>query len=277
MERIREAVQRAREERGTPAIVLGNAPRGTSTADGEHVDSPRTISYMRTRSCTVSSETLKESRIVTALEPGPFTDAFKMLSTQVSQALRQHHWNTLAVTSPGEHEGKTLVATNLAICLAMEFHQTALLVDADLRAPTVRRYFALGDGPGLCDYLAGDMALEDLLIEPGIGRFVVLPGGAPTAGSREMLASRKMGELVRELKRRYATRIVVFDVPPVLVAADALAFAPYVEATLLVVEEGKTSRADVARSAELLRATNLIGTVLNKSDEFTQKPVNGRH
>ena len=84
-----------------------------------------------------------------------------------------------------------------------------------------------------------------------------------------MLGSSKMMELVQELKKRYPSRIVLFDLPPLLSAADALAFSPFVDATLLVVEEGKTQREDVSRAAELLSSTHLIGAVLNKSLELT--------
>jgi Mrp family chromosome partitioning ATPase len=76
-----------------------------------------------------------------------------------------------------------------------------------------------------------------------------------------------MAALVRELKNRYRSRIVVFDLPPLLSGADVLAFAPHAEAALLVVEEGKTPAEDVTRAAELLSTTHLIGAVLNKSVE----------
>src|SRR5439155_8320681 len=147
---------------------------------------------------------------------------------QVSHALRGHHWNTLGITSSWEREGKTLVAANLAISLAMELQQTALLVDADLRQPCVRDYLGLEPGPGLSDYLISDTPIEQLLVNPDIGRFVVLPGGAPQLHSSELLGGRRMTHLVKELKDRYASRIVVFDLPPLLAAADVLAFAPHV-------------------------------------------------
>lgn len=83
--------------------------------------------------------------------------------------------------------------------------------------------------------------------------------------SAEMLNSPKMSRLVEELKTRYASRIVIFDLPPVLDAADAMAFAPYVDATLLVVEEGKTRRKEIEHTMELLSGTNVMGTVLNKA------------
>jgi protein-tyrosine kinase len=141
-----------------------------------------------------------------------------------------------------------------------------LLVDADLRDPSVHRYFGLQPELGLSDYLLHDAALADLLIHPaGIPRFMILPGGKPLANSTEMLSSPKMTRLVDELKTRYTSRIVLFDVPPLLASADTLAFSPYVDAALLVIEEGKTSAQDARRASELLANTQLIGTVLNKS------------
>jgi len=110
--------------------------------------------------------------------------------------------------------------------------------------------------------------VESILVSPrGIDRFIVLPGGKPQLHSSEMLGWRKMWELVDELKSRYATRIVVFDLPPLLAAADVLAFESHIEAALLVVEEGNARRDDVVRAAELFTSTRLIGTVLNKSKE----------
>src|SRR5215467_12657812 len=263
MERIKEAVQRARQERS--GVGIGNTIR-QSSADGTQARLGE-IAYTKTSSVEIPHAVLQENRIVSAFEPCAFTDAFKILSTQILHKLRENRWNTLAVTSPAEHEGKTFVAINLAISLAKEFNQTALLVDADLRRPSVRGAFGLQPGPGLSDYLLSETPVEQLLVHPGIDRFVLLPGGAPQWTSSEMLGSRKMTQLVQELKGRYSSRIVVFDLPPLLDAADVLAFAPHVEAALLVVEDNKTSREDVGRAADLLGA-RLIGTVLNKCTEI---------
>jgi protein-tyrosine kinase len=267
MERIREAVERARQERVASGIGFGGAARPRSVPEAGSQDAPDQIVYTKTRTVEVPRPALKEKRIVSGFDPCGFSEAFKILSTQVSQALRQHHWTTLAVTSPNAREGKTLIAINLAISLAMEFHQTSLLVEADLRQPSLCDYFGLAPGPGLSDYLTSDTPIEQLLVHPGIGSFVMLPGGTPQLHSSEMLGWRKMSQLVKELKARYPSRIVVFDLPPLLAAADVLAFTPNIEAALLVVEEGKTQRNDVRRAAELLGSTPLIGTVLNKSAE----------
>ena len=92
---------------------------------------------------------------------------------------------------------------------------------------------------------------------------MLLPAGRPVHNSAELLNSPKMVQLVNELKHRYPERIVIFDLPPVLSAADALAFAPYVDAALLVVEEGRTQAEAAQRAVELLECT----TVLNKAGQ----------
>jgi Mrp family chromosome partitioning ATPase len=148
----------------------------------------------------------------------------------------------------------------------MEVNYTVLLVDADLRHPSVHSYFGIDAECGLSDYLTADKPLSELLIHPEeIPGLVILPGGKPLANSAEMLNSPKMARLVEELKTRYSSRIILFDLPPLLGAADTLAFSPYVDAALLVIEDGKTQAEDVKRAIGLLQGTSLIGTVLNKS------------
>lgn len=266
MERIREALARAREERAHAGMSVGiaNQPAGMKSSGNNTVDR---IEYTQTRTVKVARDVLRDKRVIAGFEPGIYTDSYKILHTHVLQKMRENGWNALAVTSPGQNEGKTLTAINLAISLAMEVDQTVLLVDANLRHPSVHQYFGMRDEPGLSDYLVSDTPLEEMLIHPDIGHFVILPGGRPLLNSSEMLGSPKMAELVQELKNRYPSRIVLFDLPPLLSVADALAFAPYVDAALLVVEEAKTGNEEIARAAGLLNSTNLIGTVLNKSLE----------
>ena len=233
------------------------------------------IVYTRTRSLDIPLSVLRERRVMTAYDKGPFVDAFKILRTQVMHRLRENDWNVLGVTSPDQGEGKTLTAVNLAVSLAMETTQTVLLVDANLTQPSVHEVFGLDDRdcPGLTDYLLDDEPLEDLLVHPGIDRFVLLPGGGAVSNSTEILTSPKMLALVEELKHRYQSRIVIFDLPPLLHTADVLAFSPYTDALLLVVEEGKTTAEEVQRAMSLVRKSHpLLGTVLNKAGQLTATP-----
>jgi capsular exopolysaccharide synthesis family protein len=211
-----------------------------------------------------------ERHRVSSVNQDTTADAFKLLRTQILMQMRDKGWQTLAVTSPNKGAGKSTIALNLAISFAMEVDYTSLLVDADLRDPDVRHMLELEPGPGLADYLIGRAALEDLLIHPDIGNFVVLPGGEPVATSSELMRSPMMADLVRELRSRYRDRLIVFDVPPILAGADTLALSSYMDATILIVEERKTARADLERSFELLRDSNLLGVVLNKSRELPE-------
>lgn len=259
MERIKQALEKARTERQKVQGLDVPPTRG-----GTGIPAP--LTYTHTRVVEVATEKLREKRIITDLDQNTFTDAYRILRTQVLQRLREKSWNSLAVTSPGENEGKTLTAINLAISMAMEINHTVLLVDADLRHPAVHRYFGLDIEYGLSDYLTGDKPLSELLVHPAnFPRFVILPGGKPLDNSAELLNSPKMVRLVEELKSRYPSRIVLFDLPPLLSAADALAFSPYVDAALLVIEEGKTQAEEARRAIGLLESTSVIGTVLNKS------------
>jgi capsular exopolysaccharide synthesis family protein len=230
---------------------------------------PSKIIYHRTRTVALYPGWLKQNRILTGDSTDEAAKAYKVLRTQVSQRMRQHGWKTLGITSPGPGEGKTLTAINLSISLALEPGHTVLLVDADLRRPSVHNYFGIEVEHGLREHLLDGMPVEDILVHPQIQRLVLLPGSKSLGTSSEMLSSPDMLDLVQQLKRRYPTRLVIFDLPPVLVADDVQALAPYLDAMLLVVEEGKTERDHLVRAAELLQATNqnLLGTVLNKSAE----------
>lgn len=279
MDRISDALERARENAVPVGVIRSNrvARLREEIPDRPGPESPARISYTQTRTVHIAPEILREHRLVDGFGAGSYRDAYKILCTQVLQRLRENDWNALAVTSPAGREGKTLTAINLAISLSREVDCTVLLVDADLRAPGIHRCFGLPAGPGLGDYLSAGVALADVLVHPGIDRLVLLPGGTPLANSSEMLGSQKMMNLVQELKTRYPSRIIVFDLPPVLSAADALAFSPYVDAAILVVEEGGSDREQVQRAAEMLGTTRLIGTVLNKSRQAesasqTRKP-----
>lgn len=259
MERIKQALERARAERQDQPVTT---PTPVNPA---HVPADE-ITYFETRNVEVPRAKLRKNRVITGFDPCDFTDAYKMLRTQVLQRLTENNWNVLAVTSPGSGEGKSLTALNLAASIAMEINHTVLLVDANLRHPSLHEHLSLPSGSGLNDYLTKDTPLSELLVHPkGIDHLTFLPAGAAMINSAEMLSSPKMTHLVDELKNRYAGRIIIFDLPPVLDVADALAFAPYVDAALLVVEEGKTSRQEVGNAIGLLSSTNVLGTVLNKA------------
>ena len=271
MDRFRTALQLYKDENGQSRT----RSQARKTAGGQALPPP--IAYTRTRSLDIPLSILRQKRVMAAYDKGPFIDAYKILRTQVMHRLRENDWNVLGVTSPGHGEGKTLTAVNLAASLAMETSQTVLLVDADLRSPSIHEVFGLDNCPGLADYLLDDAPVEDLLVHPGIGRFVLLPGGRAISNSTEILTSPKMLALVEEFKHRYPARIIIFDLPPLLHTADVLAFSPYTDALLLVVEEGKTTAEELQRALSLVKHSRpVLGTVLNKAGQMTTTPAGMR-
>lgn len=264
MERIKKALDKAQAER---ASLAGQAqPLSISDNTGARIeDAP--IQYSQTKIHKIDSKHLHSNRIVIDESNRIGLTAYKMLRTQVLQRMVAKGWNALAITSPGPGDGKTVTAINLAISLARELHHTVLLVDLDLRNPSIHKYFGIEPERGIGDYLLIGVPMGDVLINPGIERLVVLPGREPIENSSEILASPAMGNLVRELKTRYPARFVLFDLPPILSADDALSFAPFVDAFLLVIRDAKTTRQEIEHTMEILQGVPIIGTVLNGSDE----------
>jgi len=252
MERIKKALELARQER----IKNGGKITGSIAKPERKQKSveEQNITYTNTRTVPMPVNDLREKRIITELR------------TQVLQRLNEKNWNTLAITSPGSGAGKSLTAINLAISLAREIDNTVLLIDANLRSPKLDKYFDFHSEYGLSDYLLQDKPLSEMLVNPeGISRFVLLPAGRAIANSSEMLSSPKMQRLVEEVKHRYPSRIVIFDLPPILESSDTLAFIPNADTTLVVIEEGCTQEADLKQAFELLQGNEVIGTVLNKA------------
>ncbi len=270
MERIKKAIERARKERSR---TVSSSSGGGALREGHATPgSSENIKYTHTKTIDVKPEILKKNRVVAHSSETYDRDAFRLLRTQVLQRMRSNNWNALAVTSAQPGEGKSLVAVNLAITLAMDVNQTVLLVDLDIRRPSIHKYFDYEPDKGISDFLLHDTPLQDILINPGVERMVILPGREPLFNSSEMLSSPKMVALVEELKTRYPSRIIIFDLPPLLATDDALAFSPYVDSILLVAEEGKTSKEDLKQVKNILKESNIIGTVLNKVETSSRDP-----
>jgi protein-tyrosine kinase len=234
----------------------------TNSADGHSLDS---IRYTKTQTVIIDPDVLQNNRVIMGLYNDPRSDIFRVLRTNVLRQLRENKWNSFAITSAAQGAGKTFISVNLAIAIAMEGNQSVLLVDADLRRPGVGQYLGLQCKYGFVDYLAGGIPLEDILINPGIENLVLLPGKDSQINFSELISSPIMANLIKEIKSRYESRIVIFDIPPLYVADDALMLMPYVDATLFVVEDGKNTSDELQHSMHILEQTNLLGLVLNKS------------
>lgn len=196
----------------------------------------------------------------------PATSAYKMLRTRVLQRMRRNGWNTLAVTGTCPNEGKSLTAINLAFSMARDLSTSVILVDLDLRKPSISRYLGVSPRHGIGDVLQGAVDVQRALFSPGMERLGLLLNERAYANSSELLTSPQMTELVTQLKLGEG-RIVVFDLPPLLAADDVLAFSPLVDGLLLVLSQGTTRHDDLLAARELLQDINVVGAVLNRSSE----------
>jgi capsular exopolysaccharide synthesis family protein len=269
MDRIQKALEKAKQRHAQKPepirVEPTKAEKSVSQAEDPLAAPIESISYSQTKVVNVPNHQLERKRIIAGFYNNPQSAVFRMLRTQVLKKMRSNRWQTLAVTSPTAGEGKSVVAANLAMAIAMELNQTVLLVDMDLRNPSISNYFGLNAQVGLKDYLSGDLKLSEVLINPGIKRLVILPGVGRAEDSAELLSSPKMASLVADIKSQYDSRVIIFDVPPVLQTDDVSLAASYFDSTLLVLEDGKNTESNITKSLQMLEGSPLLGTVVNKS------------
>ncbi|NMC75093.1 MAG: AAA family ATPase [Geobacteraceae bacterium] len=226
--------------------------------------------YSVSRKVTLDPAALRANRcILHRPQDSVEVDAYRVLRTKILHACKERGGNTIMVTSAVSGEGKTLTAVNIAVTLAKEFQQTVLLVDCDLRRQSVHRYLGYESNTGLIDYLLNDTPVPELMTWPGIEKLTVISGGRSISGGSELLGSTRMKELVEDMKTRYPERYIIFDAPPLLAGADALAFVPLVDHVVVVVREGATSADDVNRAMKLVPPGKVLGLVLNGQKELS--------
>lgn len=214
---------------------------------------------------------LRKNNVLTGIDDNKVVDTYRLLRTRVLSRMRQNRWKSLGITSAGKNDGKTLTAVNLAISIAMKQNHSVVIVDTDLRNPSVAKAFGIEPKFGLADYLSSDVPLGKVLINPGIDGLNIIPGNQHTHTPSELLSSLKMSRLAKDLKSQYQSIIVIYDLPPVLVGDDVVAFAPNLDAVLFVVEEGSTDSSRLKKSVSLLEDLNIIGSVLNKSKQTSDQ------
>jgi len=171
--------------------------------------------------------------------------------------------NTIMVTSSMPNEGKSLTALNLAISLAQELDHTVLLIDTDLRRPSLHRYLGIEQGVGFADVLIGEAQIGQTIIPTGIGKLSVIRAGRQVDNPAELFSSLRMKELLDEMKHRYPDRYLIFDTPPLLPFAESLSLAHLVDGVLFVVMERLAARENVVDALESLKGCPLLGLVYN--------------
>ncbi|HEX8098813.1 MAG TPA: polysaccharide biosynthesis tyrosine autokinase [Actinomycetota bacterium] len=212
----------------------------------------------------------REQSMVVAIEESKSAaaEAYRTLRTSIQFQAAQKGMKTLLITSPTAGEGKSTTAVNLSATLA-QAGKRVVLVSADLRKPSVHRFFRVYNTVGLVDVLAGEASVKQAVRE--VANVQLLLSGPIIANPSEVLQSEQMGELLDEL--RSMADFVIIDSAPVLVVADSLALAPRVDGVLVVADAQGTSRGALASARVQLEqvGATLIGAVLNNFDPSKAK------
>lgn len=261
------ALQENRQIKVERPVVKTSAPVKEVQSTASFETDVHQIDYEKTQVVKLDLNHLDKNRIIALNERDPRTSIFDSLRTQVIQKMEENNWRTLAIISPTPGCGKTSIAINLAISIAEQPQKTAILVDFDLRRPRVASYLGLKVEKSMNDFLQDNAELQDILVNPSVPRLVVLPTNRPVNKSSEMLASSKISNLIKELKGRYDSRIVIIDLPPMLNSDDAMVVLQQVDCALMVVGNGLVNEADINESMRLLAKTNLLGIVINKAED----------
>jgi protein-tyrosine kinase len=195
--------------------------------------------------------------------------AYRILRTRLLHRARANDWRVIAVTSAGPNDGKTLTALNLALSMAREKSREIVLLDLDMRNPSVCRALGVQPPHELRDYLERGDHLRELFFSVGSDNLLIAGSTRPTQQASELLASPRFDELLRTLRQGAVDPVVLIDLPPVLLTDDALVVAPKVDAVLLVVSEGVTGRAEFAKALDVLSEFPIAGVALNRAAETT--------
>jgi capsular exopolysaccharide synthesis family protein len=201
--------------------------------------------------------------LVSAIAPHSIVaEEYRAIRARLTQHEDHAPLRTIMITSPGGAEGKSVTAANLALAMAQEFQRRVVLVDADLRGPSVHSLFGIEGAPGLAEVLAGEATLEEALVYLPDFRLTVLPAGGTPQFPTELLGSAAMRRAIDTLRARFDR--VLLDLPAVMPLADVGTVAPLTDGVVMVVRAGVTQRPALDQALEALEDSKILGVVLNQ-------------
>ena len=272
MAKIYEALRRAEEERkqkvtGTdlrvPAVEWDATPQTAPNRPGE---SFLTRWFARRKERPVDTTADLNKRRISLLQPDSYAaEQFRTLRSRIDSLSAQRLIKTIAMTSANPGDGKTTASLNLAVVTAMGMGQRALLIDCDLRRPSVHRSLGLEPKVGLAEVLQGRATLDEAILKVEGIDLDVLPVRSKPPNPSELLASNEMRSLVAECGERYDR--VILDTPAALGLPDARTVAELSDGVVMVVRAGITPLGDVEDALELVDRRRVIGLVLNDAEQ----------
>jgi capsular exopolysaccharide synthesis family protein len=189
-------------------------------------------------------------------------EKFRFLAVRLKQIQQRRPLKRLLVTGTTPEEGKSMIAANLACTLGSRRQQRVLLLEGDLRRPTLRRQFGMGRVPGLNEYLQGAEAATMIYRLDALGIWILPSGGTPR-DPLELLQSGRLSLLMEQLNAWFDW--IVVDSPPVLPLADTSVWMRVADGILLVTRQGTTDKEQLKRGLEALEPSKLVGAILNSS------------
>lgn len=195
----------------------------------------------------------------------PDAEAYRILRTNIEFNRKSADANAITVVSGGAGEGKSTTLCNLAFICAQGGYNT-LMIDADLRRPTLHTHFEISNSVGLTNYLTTDLALEDVILQTPVENLYFMPSGILPSDAAGILNSRRMSELIADVKSRFD--LVLLDSPPILGVSDASVLASEADLTIVVVQHRKLPRNMLLRVKNAVENVGgtLLGVVLNNVD-----------
>lgn len=211
--------------------------------------------------------TISNQLLVTVNDPNTqAAEEYRKLKSVIVKLTKEGTFlNMLMVTSSVGGEGKSLTAINLALSLAQEFDHTVLLVDADIRKPSIHSYLGIDNSVGLTDCLLDGVDVKEALIRTGIGKLSVLPAGRYISNPAEVFTSQRMRDFFLEMKNRYHDRYIIIDTPPVLPFAETRSLSAIVDGVVLVAKEGLVTLHNIEETMDYIKGAPMLGIVYNEA------------
>ncbi|MBK8973376.1 MAG: CpsD/CapB family tyrosine-protein kinase [Hahellaceae bacterium] len=251
-------------DRISKAIELANKKR-KDTGSGKRVAGG--VDFNNLQVLEVSPSVLEINKVVAGVLTNPVSEYYRVLRTKVLRLMAQNNWKVIGVTGPNSASGKSLTAANLAIAISMEPNYSALLVDADLRKPAQANLFGVNPPKGLGDLVAGKASLGEVVYSPGIEGLGILFNAQQRLGSSDILMSKPVRDMIEQMKSSGENVVTIFDLPPVFVGDDAIAMASHLDAVLVIVNSGMTTKQQLQSALELLKDSKIAGCVLNNAPD----------